>query len=162
MKDIKESLDKLIEYARCGLNHNYNPETRKDKHDEFENIVESLRLYHQKEEVDLDRLIEEFEKNLDIIHTCLEDAPVDFLGTGGIGSKPEKDHKEWYDKWSNSYEKIINLVKNLQQPTKSDAVEFAEWIEENATFDHDKGYLYDSFYHTIHELYELFQTTKTK
>lgn len=50
--------------------------------------------------------------------SCLQDAPVDFLGTGGIGSTPDKDELEWRDKWQQAYINAETIIEDKLKLSK--------------------------------------------
>jgi hypothetical protein len=58
---------------------------------------ESFGLSSLKREGEAKRL-----EALNVIEECLNDAPVDFLGTGSDGKGAEKEYKEWQQKWGNA------------------------------------------------------------
>lgn len=43
---------------------------------------------------------------LNILYLCLQEAPVDFLGTGSDSKSADRDERKWNKTWQEAYEKI--------------------------------------------------------
>lgn len=71
-------------------------------------------------------------EQINILHSCLVEAPVDFLGTGGIGSNADKEEKEWIKTYTAAYIKTTELLQHTHP--HSTYMEFAEWCSLNALY----------------------------
>ena len=62
--------------------------------------------------------IEVAKKILNTLKECLQEAPLDFLGTGSNSKAAAQEELEWRDKWQNSYIYLKDFLDGLDQPTK--------------------------------------------
>lgn len=75
------------------------------------------------------------EELLNIIETCLQEAPVDFVGTGG-GLQCEKEEKLWYKTWREAVAKLREWLSTTPKgesvkevvPVEAERLEGVEWI----------------------------------
>jgi len=48
---------------------------------------------------------------IELMKECLQDAPVDFLGTGSNSKASSQEELEWRDKWQGSYISAKDILK---------------------------------------------------
>ncbi len=44
--------------------------------------------------------------------SCLQEAPIDFLGTGSDGKAADKEELEWRDKWQGAYINAETIIED--------------------------------------------------
>jgi len=63
-------------------------------------------------EIEKDKL-ERLLKLLDVLDTCLVEAPVDFLGTASNWKQAEKESIEWEKSWKNAMNESENIITDI-------------------------------------------------
>lgn len=84
-------------------------------------------------------------KQIEILNTCLEEAPIDFLGTSSDGKGARREEKAWLKTSNDAYRKAIELVNDIHPHEWY--MEFAEWCRYNTGY--DKGTTPDLFNYWI-------------
>ena len=77
----------------------------------LEKVEQSLKdsqLSYQKQAGDLKQQLKEMAGALDILDTCLEEAPIDFLGTGDDLDQAIREKKAWRKKWKDAYKSALS------------------------------------------------------
>ncbi len=65
--------------------------------------------------------MEELIKNIEILKDCIDNAPVDFLGTGSNSRAADKEAKQWYSDSENAYKNALSIISNIKPNNVSDA-----------------------------------------
>ncbi len=75
--------------------------------------------------------MDELIKNIEILKDCIDNAPVDFLGTGSDSRAADKEAKEWYSNSENAYKNSLSIISNLQLNNESELAKYKELDECN-------------------------------
>jgi len=71
------------------------------------NVWRDKAIHYSKAIDDVNRKLVKLEKCIEILNSCLIEAPVDFMGTGTNWKAADNEYKDWYQKWQDAL-KLIN------------------------------------------------------
>ncbi len=65
--------------------------------------------------------ISELVKNIEVLKDCIDEAPVDFLGTGSNSRAADNEAKQWHSDSENAYKNALSIISNIESVALTDS-----------------------------------------